>query len=89
MLFMGNENSKSKNNQKNQSINQKNHKSQEYVPPEKKKKTEEIELEIPKLIFTIMATKLKAELINKTHFKPEKQECKRNRSRKKKNICNI
>ena len=71
MLFMGNENSKSKNNQP-----KKNHKSQEYVPPEKKKKTEEIELEIPKHIFMIMATKLKAELVNKTHFKPEKQEWK-------------
>ena len=41
------------------------HKLQEYVPPEKKKKTDEIEIEIQKHIFTIMAQKLKEKHENK------------------------
>ena len=52
------------------------HKLQEYVPLEKKKKTDEIEIEIPKHIFTIMAQKLKEKHQNKTHTQPEKQEWK-------------
>ena len=54
----------------------KSQKSEGCAPPKKQKNTEEVEIEIPKHIFTIMAQQLKEKHVDKSHVKTQKQEWK-------------
>ena len=46
----------------------KSQKSEDYAPPKKQKNTEEVEIEIPKHIFTVMTQKLKEKKLIKVMF---------------------
>ena len=49
-------------------------KSEDHPPPKKQKKKEEVEIEIPKHLFTVMAQTLREKQIDKSHVKPQKLE---------------
>ena len=47
-------------------------KSEDYIPPNKKQKKTEVEIEIPKHILTVMAQQLQEKHVDKSHVQPQK-----------------